>query len=204
MTDEVFAALLSAVGIAAFERRPDRTFAPLAPPPDWFGHLSRDMTFPFLGSFLEEAGGFWDRGQTGRLSSGLCAEVDEHEQEFHFEVSAIVAATRQFLIFERAHDAGQLRAMLQKAREQALDAEAMTRRHDELQATAGVLADAAQDARGSAGAIIDLAERLGETELNAKQREILVGLRGAGERLLSRADALVDVSRAVTRGVNRA
>lgn len=204
MTDKVFAALLSAIGIAAFERGSDGTFTPLVPPPKWFGHLSRDMTFPFLGAFLEEAGEFWAKTGTGRLSSGLCAEVDERGQEFHFEVSAVAAATRQFLVFERAHDADALRAMLQKAREQALDAEALTRRHHELQTTTAVLDEAAQDARVSAGALVDLATRLGETELNATQREILVDLRGAGERLVFRADALVDVSRAVTRVLNRA
>jgi signal transduction histidine kinase len=204
MTDKVFAALLSAIGIAAFERGSDGTFTPLVPPPKWFGHLSRDMTFPFLGAFLEEAGEFWAKTGTGRLSSGLCAEVDERGQEFHFEVSAVAAATRQFLVFERAHDADALRAMLQKAREQALDTKALTRRHHELQAATAVLDEAAGEARGSAGALIDLAKRLGETELDAKQRAILVDLRGTGERLLSRADTLVDVSRAVTTVLNRA
>jgi hypothetical protein len=197
MSPDVFPVLLSALGIAAFERRADGAFTPVAPPPDWLRDLSKDMTFPFLGAFLDEAREFWGRGAAGRVASGLCAETDEQGREFHFEVSAVAADGRHFLVFELAQDAEQVRAVLQKSRELALDSEGLRRRHAELIARIEVLAAAGEDAQGSARVAVDLTRRLGDTAPTDRQRDILVELRGASERLLARVDALVETSRAI-------
>ena len=199
MTPDIFATLLSALGIAAFERQADGGFTPVAPPPDWLRYLSKDMTFPFLGAFLDEGRAFWERAEAGRVSSGLCAETDESGREFHFEVSAVAAEGRQFLVFELATDAEEVRAMLQSAREQALDSEALGRRHAELLAGASVLAAASEEAQGSALLLVDSARRLGDTALSDQQRGMVVELRGASERLLARTTALADTSRGVSK-----
>ena len=47
--DATTATILSALEIAAFERRTDGSFVSLVPVPEWFSVLGRDQTFPFLG-----------------------------------------------------------------------------------------------------------------------------------------------------------
>lgn len=65
MTDLALSILLPALDIAAFERVEENGFRPLAQPRAWFGRLSRDGTFPFLGHILEEARVFWRSGDEG-------------------------------------------------------------------------------------------------------------------------------------------
>ena len=76
--------------------------------------------FPFLGSFLPEARRFWSAPRPDRLTWGPCAELDPEGREFHFTVSALSLPDRQFLVFEIDRNAEAMRALLQKAREQAL------------------------------------------------------------------------------------
>ncbi len=51
----IFEDLLAALDIVVMERRLDGSFLPLGALPPWFTGLGRDGTFPFLGTFLEEA-----------------------------------------------------------------------------------------------------------------------------------------------------
>ena len=120
MTDNALSTLLTALGIAAFERGAEGRFQSLAPLPTWFTRLSRDGTFPFLGHILEEANGFWNTQADGVREWGPCAEVDEGGQEFHYRVKALRVDTRAYLVFQVDEGAERLRRVLQRARSDAL------------------------------------------------------------------------------------
>lgn len=122
MTDDALAALLPALGIAAFERRPDGSFRALAPPPAWFPRLARDGTFPFLGHILDEANDFWNARESEVREWGPCAEVGESGREFHYRIKALTIDARAYLIFQLDEGAEQVRELLQKVRGDALAA----------------------------------------------------------------------------------
>jgi hypothetical protein len=82
--------------------------------------FSKNPSFPFLGSFLPQAREFWSEPRADRLTWGPCAEADPAGQPFYFTVSALSLPDRKFLVFERDRHAEPMRALLQKAREQAL------------------------------------------------------------------------------------
>jgi hypothetical protein len=120
MTDQALSMLLTALDIAAFERLQENGFRPLAQPPRWFGLLSRDGTFPFLGHILEEAQAFWQSGEEGVQGWGPCAELAEDGREFHYLVKALTVQTRAYLVFQLDESAERMRDVLQKVRGEAL------------------------------------------------------------------------------------
>jgi hypothetical protein len=120
MSDEALTAVLEALEIAAFDQRPDGEFASLGPVPAWFQAFGRSATFPFLGSFLEEARAFWSEPRTTRLEWGPCVETDGTGRQRQFLVTAISLATHRFLIFELDRNADDRQKMLQAARDQSL------------------------------------------------------------------------------------
>jgi hypothetical protein len=123
MSEDLLNALLPALGMAAFERRADGSFAALAPLPRWFERLAGDGTFPFLGHILEEATWYWNKGSEKLHDWGPCAETDDAGREFHYMVTALTLSGRSVLIFSLDTASDRMRAMLQKVREQALAAE---------------------------------------------------------------------------------
>ena len=120
MGNDALQAVVSALEIGIFEQAPDGAFASVGTPPAWMAAFSRNPTFPFLGSFLAQARQFWSEPRADRLTWGPCAEVDPKGREFHFTVSALSLPDRKFLVFELDRSAEPMRALLQKAREQAL------------------------------------------------------------------------------------
>jgi hypothetical protein len=136
-----------------------------------------------------------ERAEAGRLKSGRCAEVDETGREFHFEVSAITVEGRQFLLFERASEAEEVRDVLQKARELALERESLGRALDELRAAVTVLGPAGREVQSSTRAILDVVDRLADTEPSPVQQSLLQELRGASAYLQASVDAMVRTSR---------
>ena len=120
MTDGPIPALLTALDIVAFERTSDGNFRPLTEAPAWFGNLSRDGTFPFLGHILDEAQAFWNSRADGSREWGPCADVAEDGREFHYLVKALRVQGRAFLVFQRDQSAERMREVLQKVRTQAL------------------------------------------------------------------------------------
>jgi len=120
MSDDHVALLLNALGIVAFERDAEGAFRPLVQPPPWFGALSRDGTFPFLGHILEEATAFWTTGSNGVRAWGPCAEVAADGKEFHYLVKAANVGARTYLLFQVDESVDQLRAVLQAVRSDAL------------------------------------------------------------------------------------
>ena len=122
MADEPQPTLLTALDIVAFERTPEGGFRPLGRPPAWFGRLSRDGTFPFLGHILEEAQAFWNLRTDGAREWGPCADVAEDGSEFHYLVKALRVQGRAYLVFQRDQSAERMREILQKVRSEALGA----------------------------------------------------------------------------------
>src|SRR5262245_49608647 len=114
--------ILSAMGIAAFERQTDGSFSPVNPPPAWFMRIVGAGTFPFLGHILKEANQFWEDRSPGRRDWGPCAEVDESGMEFHYTVAAITADAKQYLVFQLDPGSDRVREVLQQVREQSLAA----------------------------------------------------------------------------------
>jgi len=117
---ESLEAVVRALEIGVFEQVADGAFTSVAPLPDWMRAFSQNPTFPFLGSFLNEARVFWTEPRDTRLTWGPCSEVDETGHTFYFRVSALSLADHKFLVFELDHHAEETRAILQKAREVVL------------------------------------------------------------------------------------
>ena len=118
--NDALAAALGALAIGVFRQDDAGGFVSVGPVPAWMAAFSRNPTFPFLGSFLGQARAFWREPQVERLTWGPCAEVDADGREFHFLVSAISLPEHQLLVFELDRSAEPMRAVLQKARDQAL------------------------------------------------------------------------------------
>jgi hypothetical protein len=182
MSDDVLTTLLPALDIAAFERRADGSFAPIAPVPGWFTRLTRDATFPFLGHILEEAREFWSGRGTTRRDWGPCAEVDESGREFHYKVAAVAVEGRQYLLFQLDPQSDWIRDVLQKVREQALAAE--------QHAAAPSSTETIHDVRKTAGEIRDLLARLLASASDAQAADGRILLAKCDD-LLNRVDALV-------------
>jgi hypothetical protein len=121
LSSDQLAALLPALGLAAFARTADGAFQPLAPAPAWFTRLGKDGTFPFLGHILEEANIFWTSKTDGTRTWGPCADVNDEGQEFHYLVKALIIDARAYLVFQQDDAAERLREVLQKVRSDALE-----------------------------------------------------------------------------------
>lgn len=122
MSDPALSRLLTALDIAAFQGLHENEFRPVTQPPTWFGRLSRDGTFPFLGHILEEARAFWRSGDEGVQQWGPCAELTEDGREFHYLVKALTVHGRAYLVFQLDESADRMRDVLQKVRADALGA----------------------------------------------------------------------------------
>lgn len=184
----VFEDLLAVLDVVVMERRLDGSFVPLVPVPSWFAGLGRDGTFPFLGTFLEEAEQFWSATVRGRLPSGLCAATNPEGREFHFEAVAVAISGRSLLLFELPRGVDDLRSILQEAREEKLARGGLERLLDlRTQAMRDVRADLRQLAeelrdkvrRGgeiSPDALREAAERV--ERLETRLTDALAGIRG--------------------------
>src|SRR5262249_5180525 len=120
MSDEVLNTLMSGLGIAAFERRVDGSFAAVSPVPTSFQWLAGDGTFRFLGHILDAARDFWNSGEPKLREWGPCCEVDEAGHQFHYKVTAVTMSGRQYLVFQLDQDSDQMQAVVQKLREREL------------------------------------------------------------------------------------
>jgi hypothetical protein len=178
--DELLTTLMPAMQIALFERRPDGSFAPLAPPPTWFAHLASE-TFPFLGHILDEANRFWAGRLPGSREWGPCTELDERGREFHYRVTALTAGDRQYLVFQIDQGSERVREVLQQVRERALAAE----QHPDVDPAYSLLR---QQVRIAGDAMQELVSRLIDAHPTDVQREILTTLSAHCQDLRRAAD----------------
>jgi hypothetical protein len=120
MDKDALGALFLALDMGVFERDSQGGFASIGPVPSWLSALGGGGTFPFLGSFLDEAREFWREPRPGALRWGPCTEPGPGGQEIHFTVAAVSLDVHKMLIFEQDRSAEPIRALLQHARERAL------------------------------------------------------------------------------------
>lgn len=179
--------LLRAFGLMVLERWPDGSLVAVSSPPAWFPSVSRDGTFPFLGGFLDEAAAFWDKGEGGRVGSGLCEAVDGDGRAFHFEAWALNTVGRHFLVFERSDAAEQLRGALQGAREEKLAKAASDKAARDAAERLHALA---REVRVSVEAIRNLVSASTEFPSGVGQVGVLDAVRVAAVNLGARAEAL--------------
>lgn len=190
MANPVFADLFVALDIVVMERTPDRSFRVLGTMPDWFITIhtacasgdSADLerAFPFLDHFLAEAARFWRQPGDGCLKSGPCAATDSSGREFHFEVSTVLTQRRIFLLFQLLRDFDKTRTVIQRARERALTLEQIARRRDALGPPIAQL--------------IGQAQTLLETDLSARQKELVENIKAGTEQLATAIAGLAHVA----------
>ena len=146
MIDEVInSGVLTALGIATFERLPDGGFRLVGRPPDWLLSLYPEAAYPgrrlvlqerflFLEHFLMDAESFWKTSDNiGRASSGAWTETDWSGNNHHLEASAVLSTGRPLLIIEPLRLAyEEIQPLAQKAREKSLDYERLARTENAL------------------------------------------------------------------------
>ena len=187
MSEDLLKALMSGLGIAAFERRPDGSFASVAPLPPWFARLAGDGTFPFLGHILEEAHRFWSKGEPMLREWGPCAEVDEVGHEFHYKVTAVTMAPKHYLIFQLDPGSDRMRQMLQKVRDQALATE-------QRASADASFAAAMQGVRTSAERVRDLLRTFSPAAASPPDLDQRTKLAASCDDLLKRVEAFTRLS----------
>ncbi len=202
--DDALGAAVSALEIGVFERNADGGFSSIATPPAWLRIFSQDMSFPFLGSFLDEARQFWAEPRPSRLTWGPCAATNPDGTELHFTVSALSLPDRQFLVFELDPGAVMMRDILQKVRTQALERDGTAKPPSPSIADATTdpgppravsdnptLAAAAADARQCASAVHDLALRARDAGAGVAVPELLSRMAEKSGMLLALLERLI-------------
>jgi hypothetical protein len=144
MTPNVLPAVTRALGLAVIERLPNMGYILAAPAPDWLaGALGMNNTlpsaFPFLGHFLQIAGSAWHEGPDARADSGPF-EATINGEPMLLRATALTVETHKLLIIERLTGDADPRPILQKAREQLLEREALARQATQVHAPAAALA----------------------------------------------------------------
>ena len=144
--------LHGALGLVVLERLPDGSFIVHESEPGWWSSIStgdpRDpehAAYAFLETFLPEAEEFWAARRPGRAKSGIWTEAAADGSEAHFEISAVWAGGREFLIVESLGDEYEGRQELyQKAREKTLLYEKLQRTEAALREAKAVAEAATQ------------------------------------------------------------
>ena len=222
MSEPALEKIPAELGVAILERDKD-VFRPVGDLPAWFsalfpepGLLSADALrerLPFLEAILPEAEDFWAANGEERFRSGLCAETDPSGKEFHFEISALCACGKHFLLFELRRDFDETREILQRARQNLLDYELLERTQRALersqvelrkakdaaeaatQAKSAFLAHMSHEIRNPMNAILGLTGLLQKSETEPRKREFLDIVRNSGEALLTILNDILDFSK---------
>lgn len=161
-------------------------------PPDW---CSADVTgqFPFLETFLIEAGEFWQAGASGALQSGAWVQADADGNECAFEAVAIAASGRRFLLLRLLGDEyEERRQALQFARTSRLEQGRLNRMKDEF------LSAMSHELRTPLNAILgfsSLLERGKAGALNERQQTFVEQVSKAANHLLSLINDVLDLSK---------
>jgi hypothetical protein len=134
--DELLPEVMRALDCAVVERLPNAMYFLVTPAPDWLvgvfdaapagaqGSLAGAL--PFLDHFLPQAEAVWYQGAPTRADSGpFTAPVGR--QELLLRAAAFTVDRRPLLILERLTGEADTRPILQKAREQLLEHERLTR-----------------------------------------------------------------------------
>ena len=139
--------LFSALDIVVMERLENGAFRLIGQIPDWFSQLcpgaagTRGQVRPerellFFEHFVTDAEVFWRQRGSGQLRSGPWSENDQCGAECPLEAVAVCLGDRHILYIQRlGRRYRETRALLQRARENRLDYEALERTQKVLQRT---------------------------------------------------------------------
>jgi hypothetical protein len=177
MRDPILTDAFYALDLFVAERLPNSSFVALTPPPRWLTRFLSSaaegapvtivQAFPFLGTFLTEAEGFWRDGEKRSMTSGPFA-VDDANGELLLRAWALNVGVNTLLVLARLQGEADTRPMLQKARDNAL-AHEKTLHH--IGATEAPLRELSR-----------LAGELLATDLTAAQRPLAERIEGAVRR----------------------
>jgi hypothetical protein len=144
MSADLLSKLTRALDIAVIERMASSGFALVAPAPAWLaGALGAEHTlfsaFPFLRHFLDQAEATWQADPRARADSGPF-EATINAEAMLLRATALSVDTHKLLVVERLTGDADLRPLLQRAREQLLEHEGLTRRAADVHAPASAIA----------------------------------------------------------------
>ena len=210
--------VVSALGIAVFERRADGSLAPRQPSPEWLADFpdagDAAASFPFLEVFLPDAEEHWEAARTGPLYSDVWTQTGSSGQDWRLRAAAVTVSGDSLLCIEAPQSLyGETQALLQHAHDTSLaydriaklsralaeaNAELEVRNREVQRATQAkseFLARMSHEIRTPLNAILGMAELLWESPLAPEQREYVRIFRRAGENLLNLLNDILDLSK---------
>ena len=215
------AEILSALGLAVFERNSDGIFALVGKLPAWgqrfnlskHVELTREElieSFPLLDTFLAEAEDVWRTGQGVPLDSGPWIQSDSSGEACTLQALAILASKHPFLLLSLpGAEFAQHKTTIQRARDQSIEFGRMERHVNDLESRnreverlgrlkAEFLASMSHELRTPLNAIIGFSTLLGQQKagsLNEKQRSFVGEIGQAASHLLSVINDILDISK---------
>lgn len=122
--DPVLPEVLRVLDMAVIEWVTDESYRPLASLPSWFTGTVSWMSLPFLEHFVDEARRYLHDHAGGVLASDQFA-VQSGRHELLLRARALKVNKRLILAIERLEGATDVRPILRRARQQALDHEVL-------------------------------------------------------------------------------
>ena len=185
MSDTLLEHVLRALDVAVVERLPDSRFQMVGSWPEWLeaafdsapagARHTLAGALPFLEHFLQQADAAWhDRG-AARADSGLFTAKVGREEAL-LRATALTLEHRSLLVIERLTGDADTRPILQKAREQMLATEQLTRQAAAVHVPAAAIGRAA--------------DQLAAAELTPDHRALVDTLRTASTQLLAAVESL--------------
>jgi signal transduction histidine kinase len=197
--------LFGALRLLPLEREEHGPFRPAAEVPNAFRQrfpaLARpefDLTaeFPFLADFLPDAELLWANAQSGSKKSGPWTQNDAAGHPVVLEATAVVVGAERtpYLLLELlGTEFAELQDMLQKARDQRLQFEGLSKDHRQLEASTQRLERMAAERQAAIALLRQAREQLEDrvAERTVDLREANAALLRQQEQLRSLADQLV-------------
>ena len=185
MSDAMMDEGLFALEVAVIERLADERFEIRGKSPAWLeaafdaapagARHTLGGALPFLDDFLRQADVAWHNRGTARATSGPFA-IDVGQNTWLLRASAMTVADRSILVLERLTGDADSRPILQKAREQMLATESLTRQASGVHTRVAAIAKAAGE--------------LGKSELAPAHRALVDKLLAATTEMQTFAETL--------------
>lgn len=185
MSDTMLSDLLFALEVAVIERLPDERFEIRGKSPAWLeaafdaapagARHTLGGALPFLDDFLRQADVAWHHRGATRATSGPFA-IDVAGNSWLLRATAMTVDGRAILVLEKLTGDADTRPILQKAREQMLATETLTRQASGVHARVAAVAKAASE--------------LGNSDLQPAHRALVDMLLAATNEMQAFADTL--------------
>ena len=158
----------------------------IRPPPAWFVATFHSagtkepvtllQAFPVLDAFMSEAEIFWEQNTDGRLEGEAFVVTGTSGENLPLAAIAVAMSGRRFLLLQRVAGFDDRQHILQRARERALEYEALVKRVDQL--------------RRPVAALSKLAGELAEAASSGQQQAHVSGIAREAESLRKLVDEL--------------